>query len=57
MISEIFEPFRRMDGERTATATGLGLELSIVRAIADVRGAAIVAGPVDAGGLRLEVRF
>jgi signal transduction histidine kinase len=57
MITEIFEPFRRMDGERTATATGLGLGLSIVRAIADVHGAAIVAGPVEGGGLRVEVRF
>jgi signal transduction histidine kinase len=57
MLSEIFEPFRRMDGERTATATGLGLGLSIVRAIADVHGAAIVAGPVAGGGLRVEVRF
>jgi signal transduction histidine kinase len=57
MISEIFEPFRRMDGERTATATGVGLGLSIVRAIADVHGATIDAGPVDGGGLRVRVRF
>jgi len=57
MISEIFEPFRRADGERTATAAGLGLGLSIVRAIADVHGAAVEAGPVEGGGLRVEVRF
>jgi signal transduction histidine kinase len=57
MLSEIFEPFRRMDGERTATATGLGLGLSIVRAIADVHGAAVAARPVDGGGLQVEVRF
>jgi signal transduction histidine kinase len=57
MLSEIFEPFRRMDGERTATATGLGLGLSIVQAIADVHGAAIVVRPVDGGGLHVDVRF
>jgi signal transduction histidine kinase len=57
MISEIFEPFRRMEGERTATATGVGLGLSIVRAVADVHGATIAAGPVEGGGLRVQVRF
>jgi signal transduction histidine kinase len=57
MVSEIFEPFRRIDGERTATATGLGLGLSIVQAIADVHGATVQASPVEGGGLRVEVRF
>ena len=57
MVSEIFEPFRRIEGERTATATGVGLGLSIVQAIADVHGAAIEASPVRGGGLRVEVRF
>ena len=57
MISEIFEPFRRVTGERTATATGLGLGLSIVRAISDVHGASVDAAPIEGGGLRVEVRF
>jgi signal transduction histidine kinase len=57
MISELFEPFRRVGSERTATATGVGLGLSIVHAIADVHGAVIHAGPVQGGGLRVEVRF
>ena len=57
MIDEIFEPFRRLDDERTATATGVGLGLSIVRAIADVHGAAIAVRPVDRGGLRVEAPF
>lgn len=57
MLSEIFEPFRRVDGERTATATGLGLGLSIVRAIADVHRASVGVRPVDGGGLQVEVRF
>jgi signal transduction histidine kinase len=57
MIYEIFEPFRRMDEERTTTATGVGLGLSIVRAIADVHGGAIAVRSVEGGGLRVEVRF
>lgn len=57
MITEIFEPFRRVDGERTATTTGVGLGLSIVRAIADVHGAATEARPLEGGGLRVHVRF
>jgi signal transduction histidine kinase len=58
-IADIFEPFRRLDGERTATATGLGLGLglSIVRAIADVHEAELEARPLDGGGLRVDVRF
>ncbi len=39
------------------SATGVGLGLSIVRAIADVHGATIEAGPVQGGGLRVRVRF
>jgi signal transduction histidine kinase len=55
---EIFKPFRRVDAERTATATGgAGLGLSIVQAISDVHGAAIKTSPLAGGGLRLEVRF
>ncbi len=58
LIPELFEPFRRMEGERTvATTAGVGLGLSIVRAIADVHGATVDAGPVRGGGLRVEVRF
>jgi len=57
MTSEIFEPFRRIEGERTATATGLGLGLSIVQTVADLHHAAIETHPLQAGGLRVEVRF
>jgi signal transduction histidine kinase len=57
MIYEIFEPFRRMDDERTTTATGVGLGLSIVRAIAEVHGGAIAVRSVEGGGLRVEARF
>ncbi|MGH2862086.1 MAG: sensor histidine kinase [Solirubrobacteraceae bacterium] len=57
MTSEIFEPFRRIEGERAASATGLGLGLSIVQGIADLHDATIDAHPLDGGGLRVEVRF
>jgi signal transduction histidine kinase len=57
MTTEIFEPFRRIDGERTATATGLGLGLSIVQAVADLHQAAIETHPLQGGGLRVEVQF
>jgi len=57
MVSEIFEPFRRVNGERSATANGLGLGLSIVQGIADVHNATIDACPLERGGLRVEVRF
>ena len=57
MIAEIFEPFRRLSGERTATTTGVGLGLAIVQAIADVHSATLAARPVDGGGLQVEVRF
>jgi signal transduction histidine kinase len=57
MLPEIFEPFRRVNGERTATAPGLGLGLSIVQAIADAHHAVIQTRPVDGGGLQVEVSF
>jgi signal transduction histidine kinase len=57
LTSEIFEPFRRVHGERTSTSTGFGLGLSIVQAIADVHDAAVTARPVDGGGLEIEARF
>jgi signal transduction histidine kinase len=56
-LPEMFEPFRRGEGARTATVPGFGLGLSIVQAIIDVHGATVTAQQVDGGGLSVEVRF
>ena len=55
-VDELFEPFRRLAGERTAR-DGLGLGLSIVRAVAVAHGGQASARPVDGGGLELTVRL
>ncbi|MGH2836378.1 MAG: sensor histidine kinase [Solirubrobacteraceae bacterium] len=55
---QLFEPFRRGVGERLGSeAGGLGLGLSIVRAIALAHGAQIEARPLPDGGLEFELRF
>jgi signal transduction histidine kinase len=56
-IDDLFEPFRRGAAERTDPAGGLGLGLSIVRAIAFAHGAELAATPVAGGGLSIELRF
>lgn len=54
-IPTLFEPFAR--GERTSSVEGVGLGLSIARAIAQAHGATIQASPRDGGGLELRVTF
>jgi signal transduction histidine kinase len=57
-VEELFEPFRRGVGERLGTdGSGLGLGLSIVRAVAIAHGAQIEAHGLPGGGLELELRF
>jgi signal transduction histidine kinase len=56
-VAELFEPFRRLSGERTNGRGGLGLGLSIVRAIADAHDATLTVTPRPEGGLDVEVRF
>ena len=56
-VQELFEPFRRLEDERTATVAGLGLGLSIVQAIANAHGAELVANALPGGGLEVELRF
>ncbi|MCW6006883.1 HAMP domain-containing histidine kinase [Micromonospora sp. CPCC 205371] len=53
-IPAIFEPFRRLNGERMATS-GAGLGLSIVQAVARVHGGDVRAEPRDGGGLTVTV--
>jgi signal transduction histidine kinase len=56
-LSRLFEPFQRVDGSRTSSADGLGLGLSIVKAIADAHAATITTLRPERGGLSIEVAF
>jgi len=56
-VEELFEPFRRLDGDRSGAGEGLGLGLSIVRAIASAHGATVAARALGGGGLELELGF
>ena len=56
-IDRIFRPFERLDAARTSDTNGLGLGLSIVKAIADAHHATLTAEPRTGGGLRVEVGF
>lgn len=52
--ASLFEPFRRLDGERTGDG-GLGLGLSIVKAIALAHGGRVDVTPIPAGGLEFRI--
>lgn len=56
-VGELFEPFRRLEGERTGLTQGLGLGLSIVRAVALAHGGQVQAEALPAGGLRVVARL
>ncbi|MEV0588600.1 ATP-binding protein [Nonomuraea sp. NPDC050310] len=50
-VDDLFEPFRRAQGERVRSAKGAGLGLSIVRAIMDAHGGTASARARPDGGL------
>jgi signal transduction histidine kinase len=54
-VATLFEPFRRLDGDRLSDGSGAGLGLSIVRAIATAHGGAAAARPLSEGGLEVSV--
>jgi signal transduction histidine kinase len=54
-VGRLFEPFQRLDAGRTGS--GLGLGLSIVRAIADAHNARLSVRARPGGGLDILVRF
>ena len=56
-LDRLFQPFQRLDATRTSGRDGLGLGLSIVRAIADAHDATITTDAQAEGGLRIQVAF
>ena len=56
-VAGLFEPFRRLSGERLDHGGGVGLGLTIVRSIATAHRATVEAGADPAGGLHVSVRF
>jgi len=56
-LEHLFQPFHRLGDTRATTSDGLGLGLSIVRAVADAHDATVDVRPRAAGGLVLTVTF
>jgi signal transduction histidine kinase len=56
-VERLFQPFQRLGADRTDHGTGIGLGLSIVKAIAVAHGASLTAGAQPDGGLDIEVSF
>jgi signal transduction histidine kinase len=56
-VARLFRPFQRLGADRTDQTDGLGLGLSIVRAIATAHDAALTANAQPGGGLDVEVGF
>jgi signal transduction histidine kinase len=56
-VDRLFQPFQRLGAERVGYASGNGLGLAIVRAIADVHGAVLATNARPDGGLEIQVTF
>jgi signal transduction histidine kinase len=56
-VDALFEPFRRLAGDRTGSDRGAGLGLSIVRSVATAHGGRATAHPLPAGGLEVTVHL
>jgi Histidine kinase-, DNA gyrase B-, and HSP90-like ATPase len=56
-IERLPEPFHRLDANRAAQHDGLGLGLSIVRAMADVHDATLAIRSQTTGGLDIQIRL
>jgi signal transduction histidine kinase len=54
-LDELWQPFRRLEPSRSHSNGGLGLGLSIVRAVAEAHGGHVVAHARPAGGLVVEI--
>jgi len=56
-VPRLLQPFQRLHGTRTTHASGNGLGLAIVQAIANAHRATLTAQPRPGGGLTVEVTF
>jgi signal transduction histidine kinase len=56
-VERLFRPFQRLGADHTEQSDGLGLGLSIVRAIATAHDATLTAHAQPGGGLDIEVGF
>jgi signal transduction histidine kinase len=56
-IETIFEPFRRLHGDRLRSDRGSGLGLSIVRVVAEAHSGTVTASPREEGGLTVAVEL
>ena len=56
-VGRLFEPFQRRGADRARHDKGIGLGLSIVKAIADAHGAGLSAQAMPSGGLHVEMAF
>jgi signal transduction histidine kinase len=56
-IKRLFEPFQRLAADRIGGHRGVGLGLSIVKAITDAHDAQLTAQALPGGGLAIQARF
>jgi signal transduction histidine kinase len=56
-VATLFEPFRRLDPDRTGSGRGAGLGLSIVRSVATAHGGTATATALPDGGLEVRVEL
>jgi signal transduction histidine kinase len=56
-VAALFEPFRRLNGDRTGSSGGAGLGLSIVRSVASAHGGRAEARALEGGGLEVTVEL
>ena len=56
-VATLFEPFRRLEADRTGSDRGAGLGLSIVRSIAAAHGGKATARALEGGGLEVTVEL
>lgn len=54
-VDTLFQPFRRLGGERAGPGRGFGLGLSIVRAVTTAHGGDVMVKPQPAGGLTVRI--